>query len=99
MDSQWILAMLFVATCINLFWTFQTRRKIMSTTPVTREQLDAALDAAVSTITTAIDDLLAKIQAGQVTTPEDFTAEVQKLQAIANAAQASDPGPQPPAGS
>ena len=99
MSSKWILAMLLFGTCINLIWMFQIRRKIMSTTPVTREQLDAALDAAVTTITTAIDDLLAKIQAGQVITPEDFSAEVQKLRAIANAASSADPGPQPPAGS
>jgi len=71
----------------------------MSTTPVTREQLDAALDAAVTAINTALADLLAKIQAGGVTSPEDFTTEVQKLQAITAAATSADPGPQPTPGS
>ena len=65
----------------------------MATPPVTREQLDAAIDSLVTTINQSLTDLLAKIQAGQVTTPEDFSAEVAKLQAITQAAAADDPGP------
>jgi hypothetical protein len=58
---------------------------------------EAARDAAVSQ---AFTDLLAKIAAGQVTTPADFTAEVTALQtlqtnaaAITATATADDPGP------
>ncbi len=58
---------------------------------------EAARDAAVNQ---AFTDLLAKIAAGQVTTPADFTAEVTALQtlqsnaaAITATATADDPGP------
>lgn len=58
---------------------------------------EAARDAAVNQ---AFTDLLAKIAAGQVTTPTDFTAEVTALQtlaanaaAITATATADDPGP------
>lgn len=69
---------------------------IMSTTPVTREQLDAALTSAVTTITTALSDLQAKIAAGSVTTPEDFSAELAQIQGLVTTATAADPGPQAP---
>jgi hypothetical protein len=78
----------------------------MSTTAVTRDQLDAGIAAlqttfsnGVQTLQTAISDLQAKIAAGTVTTPEDFTAELNTLNGIASsfsaevtAAQAADPG-------
>lgn len=70
-------------------------RNFMSTTPVTRAELDAALDSAVTVIQTAITDLEAKIANGTVNTTEDFSAEVAKLNAIANAAKTADPGAQP----
>lgn len=66
--------------------------KIMSTSPVTREQLDAALTTAVTTITTAISDLQAKIAAGGITTPEDFSAELAQIQSLVGTATAADPG-------
>ena len=79
----------------------------MSTTAVTRDQLDAALanllqaeaarDAAVIK---ALNDLAAKVAAGTVTTPEDFTAElatvttlVTNAAALTQTATAADPGP------
>jgi len=79
----------------------------MSTTAVTRAQFDAAFSALQvaeaardAAVTTALNDLVAKIAAGTVTTPEDFTAElaiVTALQANAAAltqsATADDPGP------
>ena len=68
----------------------------MSTTAVTRDQFDAALTSAVTTITTAISDLQAKIAAGGVTTPEDFSAELAKVQSLVSTATAADPGPQTP---
>ena len=71
--------------------------KIMSTSPVTREQLDEALTSAVTTITTALSDLQAKIAAGTVTTPEDFSAELAQIQGLVSTATADDPGPTPPA--
>lgn len=80
----------------------------MSTTAVTRDQLDAGLASlqatvtnGVETIQTAISDLQAKIAAGGVTTPEDFSAELGTINSIASAfgaevstAQTADPGPQ-----
>jgi len=80
---------------------------IMSTTAVTRSQFDAALAALLqaeatrdAAVTQALNDLLAKIAAGTITTPEDFTAElttVTTLQtnaaALTQAATADDPGP------
>lgn len=68
----------------------------MSTSIVTRDQFDAALTAAVTTITTSINDLLAKIAAGTVTTPEDFTAELNTLQGLAATALSADPGTETP---
>jgi hypothetical protein len=79
----------------------------MSTSIVTRAQFDAAFAALQqaeaardAAVTTALNDLVAKIAAGTVTTPEDFTAElaiVTALQANAAAltqsATADDPGP------
>lgn len=94
----------------RMFWELhQLREELheMSSSIVTRAQFDAALanlltaeaarDAAV---TQALTDLLAKIAAGTVVTPEDFTAElatITTLQANAAAltqtATADDPGP------
>jgi hypothetical protein len=68
--------------------------KNLSATIVTRAAFDAALTAAVTTIQTAISDLQAKIAAGGVTTPEDFTAELTTLQGLVSTATAADPGPQ-----
>ena len=55
----------------------------MSTTAVTRDQLDAALNnllaaeaARDAAVIQALTDLAAKVAAGTVTTPEDFTAEL-----------------------
>lgn len=64
----------------------------LSTAIVTRDQFDAALTGAVTTITTAISDLQAKIASGGVTTPEDFTAELTALQGLVATAVAADPG-------
>lgn len=61
-----------------------------------RAQLDAAIDTLVTTINTALTDLLAAVAAGQVTTPEDFTAELTKIQSLTSAGAAADPGPQAP---
>ena len=61
----------------------------------TRADLDAAIDAETTAVANAIADLQAKIAAGQVTTPEDFSAEVAKLQAITTSATQNDPGPEP----
>jgi hypothetical protein len=88
-------------------------RKIdhMSSTIVTRDQFDAALSSLVTTqqaalteIATAITDLVAKVGTGGVTTPEDFTAELNEIQGLTTAAsaaaasaQASDPGAPAPA--
>lgn len=69
----------------------------LSTTIVTRDQFDAALTSAVTTISTAIADLEAKIAAGTVTTPEDFSAELATLQGLVATAASGDPGPQAPA--
>jgi hypothetical protein len=66
----------------------------LSTAIVTRDQFDAALSGAVTTITTAINDLAAKVAAGGVTTPEDFTSELTTLQGIVATAVSADPGPQ-----
>jgi hypothetical protein len=79
----------------------------MSTSIVTRDQFDAALisllaaeaarDAAV---TKALTDLIAKVAAGTVTTPADFTAELAQVAtlqtnaaALTQTATADDPGP------
>ena len=62
-----------------------------------RAQLDAAIDTLVTTINTALADLLAAVAAGKVTTPEDFTAELTKIQSLTSAGTAADPGPQPTA--
>ena len=70
--------------------------KIMSTSPVTRAELDSALTSAVTTITNAIADLQAKIAAGTVTTPEDFSAELATIQGLVGTATAADPGPETP---
>jgi len=64
----------------------------MSTAAVTRAQFDTALAAAVTTIQTAISDLQAKIAAGTVTTPEDFSAELSTLQGLVGTAATADPG-------
>lgn len=84
------------------------RREVfqMATTVVTRDQFDAALQnllaaeaARDAAVTKALSDLVAKVNSGTVTTPEDFTAElatITQLQANAAAltqtATADDPG-------
>ena len=68
----------------------------MASTTVTRAEFDAALDSAVTTIQTAISDLEAKIAAGSVSTPEDFSAELSKLQGLVSTATSADPGPAAP---
>lgn len=60
----------------------------------TRDDLNAAIDALTAALNTALTDLLAKIQNGTVTTPEDFSAEIAKLQALTATATSDDPGPQ-----
>jgi hypothetical protein len=79
----------------------------MSTTAVTRDQFDAGLQALISAeaardaaVTTALNDLIAKVDAGTVTTPEDFSAELAQITtlqtnaaAITATATADDPGP------
>lgn len=81
--------------------------RIMSSSIVTRAQFDAALTALLAAeaardaaVTQALNDLLAKIAAGTVTTPEDFTAELTQVTtlqsnaaALTQTATADDPGP------
>lgn len=66
----------------------------LSTSIVTRDQFDAALTGAVTTIKTALDDLLAAVAAGKVVSVEDFTNELTTLQGIVAGAVTADPGPQ-----
>jgi hypothetical protein len=66
----------------------------MSTPPVTRQQLNDALDQLGTTMATSFADLEAKIAAGQVTTPEDFSVELAKVKADIAAAIAADPNSQ-----
>ncbi len=68
----------------------------MSTPPVTRAQFDSALSNLTTVITTSFTDLQAKIASGQITTPEDFSAELAEVQADIAAATSNDPGPQTP---
>lgn len=79
----------------------------MSTTAVTRDQLDAAIQSLLAAeaardaaVTQALNDLIAKVGAGTVSTPEDFAAELTNVQtlltnaaAITQLATADDPGP------
>jgi hypothetical protein len=58
---------------------------------VTREQFDAALKDGIATIINKIDDLAAKVAAGQVTTPEDFQAELDILKGGVDEALSKDP--------
>lgn len=88
-----MLALLILKTLRHLL---HNQEKQMATPPVTRQQLDDAIDTLVSTVNTGFTDLLAKIAAGQVTTPEDFSAEVAKLQALTATATSDDPGPAAP---
>jgi hypothetical protein len=67
----------------------------MASTIVTRDQFDAALTQAVTTITTAITDLQAKIAEGTVTTPEDFSAELAEIQKLSASALSADPNAPP----
>jgi hypothetical protein len=73
----------------------------------TQAELDASLDALIAAeaardaaVTQALTDLEAKIAAGTVTTPTDFSAELAKIAtlqtnaaAITATATADDPGP------
>ena len=94
----------------RLLWdVHQLREEVftMSSSIVTRAQFDAALanlqaaeaarDAAV---TQSLTDLIAKVNAGTVTTPDDFTAELATITtlqtnaaALTQTATADDPGP------
>lgn len=71
--------------------------QIMSTSIVTRDQFDQALKDGVTTIVTKLDDLAAKVAAGQVTTPEDFSAELATLKTAVDEALTVDPDPAPAA--
>lgn len=94
----------------KLHWAVhQLREEIhtMSTTAVTRDQFDAALAALLQAEATrdaaviqALNDLAAKVAAGTITTPEDFTAELATVTTLATnaaaltqTATADDPGP------
>ena len=73
----------------------------------TQAQFDASLDALIAAeaardaaVAQALTDLTAKVAAGTVTTPADFTAELAKVAtlqtnaaAITATATADDPGP------
>lgn len=79
----------------------------MSTTAVTRDQFDQALQALLAAEATrdqvvlaALNDLKAKVAAGAVVTPEDFTNELatvsalyENAAAITQTATVDDPGP------
>jgi hypothetical protein len=58
----------------------------------TRADLDAAIAQLGTTVSTALTDLQAKIAAGQVQTPEDFSAEIASLQSVLGTVTAADPG-------
>lgn len=74
---------------------------------VTQAQLDAGLSALLTAeaardaaVTSALNDLIAKVAAGSVTTPADFTAELaqittlqQNAAALTQTATTEDPGP------
>lgn len=80
--------------------------KMATNPPVTRQEFDAGLTALIAAeaardaaVTTALTDLIAKINAGTVP-PEDFTAELNQVLALQQAAAAltqtatsDDPGP------
>lgn len=76
----------------------QLRKEIheMSTSIVTRDQFDQALKDGITTIVTKIDDLAAKVAAGTVATPEDFSAELATLQTGISEALTKDPAPAAP---
>jgi hypothetical protein len=79
----------------------------MSTTAVTRDQLDAAITSLLqaeaardAAVTQALNDLVAKVASGTVVTPEDFSAELAQITtlqtnaaALTQTATADDPGP------
>lgn len=65
----------------------------MTTTAVTRDQFDQALKDGIAKIVGKIDDLAAKVAAGTITTPEDFSAELAILQTGVSEALAKDPDP------
>ena len=69
----------------------------MSASIVTRDQFDQALKDGLTTIVSKIDDLATKVAAGQVTTPEDFSAELALVKSAVGEALAKDPDPAPAA--
>lgn len=71
----------------------QLREEIhtMSTAAVTRDQFLQALKDGVTTIVSKIDDLAAKVAAGTVTTPEDFTNELNIFKTAVTEALTKDP--------
>jgi hypothetical protein len=91
-DTYAILSLLELSLHINAKLNrIEERLNNMADTIVTRDQFDAALAKGIATIEKGFSDLLAKIAAGQVTTPEDFTAELNTLQEGLTAALTADP--------
>lgn len=98
--------LLIVLELIAITILFRMENRIMSTTPVTREQFDAGLAALLqaeatrdAAVTSALNDLIAKVQSGTVP-PEDFAAELANITtlqtnaaALTQQATADDPGP------
>ena len=80
--------MKYVQLYIAVAVTIIVVRSFMS---ATRQDLDQAIADAAAETNQAFTDLEAKIAAGQVTTPEDFSAEVASLKAIVTAGQTADP--------
>jgi hypothetical protein len=85
-------ALALLLAILNFYFYFQLESDM-----VTREEFDAALQAGVTTIISKIDDLAAKVAAGAIATPEDFSAELAILQTAVSEALTKDPDPVPPA--
>ena len=78
----------------KLHWAVhQLREEVntMATGIVTRDQFLQALKDGVTTIISKIDDLAAKVAAGTVTTPEDFTNELNIFKTAVTEALTKDP--------
>jgi hypothetical protein len=86
-------ALALLLSAINYYFYFRLENNMA----VTREEFDAALQAGVTTIISKIDDLAAKVAAGAITTPEDFSAELAILQTAVSEALSKDPDPAPAA--
>lgn len=83
----WLGLLVLIVGAVN----FYSNHRLENIMAVTREQFDAALQAGVTTIVSKIDDLAAKVAAGTVTTPEDFSIELDLLKSAVDEALNKDP--------